>query len=88
MVIRAGETLTIPADQVVPGDLAVLETGQKVPADMRIISCSNLRVDKALLTGMYACMCVCIYSSFAFVWIVQASSKSQSLHFCSAFSQC
>ncbi len=42
---------TIPAADVVPGDIILLETGDKVPADVRIISSINLEVDESMLTG-------------------------------------
>lgn len=50
-VIRSGRTTVIPAEQVVPGDLVVLEAGDRVPADSAIIECNNLQVDESLLTG-------------------------------------
>lgn len=50
-VIRSGKAGIIPAEQVVPGDLIILETGDRIPADAAIIECSNLQVDESLLTG-------------------------------------
>lgn len=50
-VIRGGEHLTIPAAELVPGDLVILETGDYVPADVRIIESVNLKVEEAALTG-------------------------------------
>jgi magnesium-transporting ATPase (P-type) len=50
-VIRDGRRLTIPAEELVPGDLVLLESGGKVPADMRLVRAKNLRVQEALLTG-------------------------------------
>lgn len=50
-VIREGKILTIPAVDLVPGDLAILETGDYVPADMRITESVNLKVEEAALTG-------------------------------------
>ena len=50
-VIRRGEEVEISAREVVPGDIAVLRTGDKIPADCRLIEEMNLRVDEAPLTG-------------------------------------
>ncbi|MCX8129091.1 MAG: calcium-translocating P-type ATPase, SERCA-type [Clostridia bacterium] len=50
-VIRDGELLDIPAEQIVPGDLVVLETGDRVPADATLIEANSLQLDEALLTG-------------------------------------
>ncbi len=50
-VIRDGRRATIRADRVVPGDIVLLEAGDRVPADLRLIRARNLRVDEAILTG-------------------------------------
>ena len=50
-VIRDGSRLTIPSDEVVPGDVVILETGNYVPADMRLVESFNLRIEEASLTG-------------------------------------
>lgn len=50
-VIRGGEEMEIPARDIVPGDIVVLRTGDKVPADCRLVEEMNLRVDEAPLTG-------------------------------------
>jgi magnesium-transporting ATPase (P-type) len=49
--VRGGETRMIPAEDVVPGDIVLLESGDKVPADLRLIETKNLRTDEAALTG-------------------------------------
>ena len=49
--IRGGETRMIPADQLVPGDVVLLESGDKVPADLRLADAKNLRTEEAALTG-------------------------------------
>src|SRR5215468_3032052 len=50
-VVRGGETRMIPAEQLVPGDVVLLESGDKVPADLRLIEVKNLRTEEAALTG-------------------------------------
>jgi magnesium-transporting ATPase (P-type) len=50
-VIRQGKRQSIPAEQIVPGDLVVLRAGDKVPADLRLIETRELRADEAMLTG-------------------------------------
>ncbi|MCL2341342.1 MAG: HAD-IC family P-type ATPase [Proteobacteria bacterium] len=50
-VIRDGRTMTVPAAELVPGDLVVLAAGDSVPADMRLVALKNLRVEEAALTG-------------------------------------
>ena len=50
-VIREGRQITIPARELVPGDIVLLETGNYVPADIRLIEAVNLRVEEAALTG-------------------------------------
>lgn len=51
VVIRDGKQVKIDAKDVVPGDVLVLETGEKVPADSRLIDASNLEAQEAALTG-------------------------------------
>jgi P-type Ca2+ transporter type 2C len=50
-VRRGGETLEIPADQVVPGDIVLVEAGDRVPADGRLIKAATVEIDEAALTG-------------------------------------
>jgi sodium/potassium-transporting ATPase subunit alpha len=49
--IRSGKESEIPAEEVVPGDLIRLAEGDKVPADLRLIESSTLKVNNAALTG-------------------------------------
>ena len=50
-VIRAGHQQTVKAEELVPGDVIVLEAGDAVPADARLIECASLKVEEAALTG-------------------------------------
>ena len=50
-VVRDGHQLTVKAEALVPGDVIVLEAGDAVPADARIIECASLKVEEAALTG-------------------------------------
>ncbi|TAN70311.1 MAG: calcium-translocating P-type ATPase, PMCA-type [Methylobacter sp.] len=50
-VRRDSRTIELPADRLVPGDIVILEPGDKIPADGRIISCHTLEVDESALTG-------------------------------------
>jgi magnesium-transporting ATPase (P-type) len=49
--LRAGEPRMIAAETLVPGDVVLLESGDKVPADLRLAEAKNLRVEEAALTG-------------------------------------
>lgn len=50
-VWRGGHLQEIPARDLVPGDIVVLETGNRVPVDGRVIECADLRTQEAALTG-------------------------------------
>ncbi len=50
-VIRDGKEIEIPARELVPGDIVLLRTGDKIPADSRLITAVNLRTEEAPLTG-------------------------------------
>ncbi len=50
-VIRDGEQIEIPAEQLVPGDIILLAAGDRIPADARLIQEANLRTEEAALTG-------------------------------------
>lgn len=50
-VLRDGRRVSVPASQLVPGDIVFLETGNYVPADVRLVEAVNLRIEEAALTG-------------------------------------
>jgi Ca2+-transporting ATPase len=51
LVLRNGTISSIPASLLVVGDIVILEAGQIVPADLRLIESANLKVEEAALTG-------------------------------------
>src|SRR3989338_11492977 len=50
-VLRGGNELIVADSETVPGDIIILQEGEKVPADARVIAATNLKVDEAALTG-------------------------------------
>ncbi len=51
LVIRDGKEVRVPATELVPGDVYLLYTGDKIPADARLLEASNLKIEEAALTG-------------------------------------
>ena len=51
LVRRDGREYEIPSEQLVPGDIVFLEAGRQVPADLRLLSAVNLKVEESALTG-------------------------------------
>ncbi len=50
-VRRDNHMTSLPAEELVPGDIVFLQSGDKVPADMRMLKVKDLRIDEAMLTG-------------------------------------
>ena len=50
-VLRDGERCSIDSTSLVPGDIVLLEAGDRIPADLRLIETASLRVEEAILTG-------------------------------------
>lgn len=50
-VLREGARMTVAAEELVEGDCVLLEAGDRVPADLRLLRASNLRLDESMLTG-------------------------------------
>ena len=50
-VVRDGRERTVESEQLVPGDLVLIEAGEKIPADIRLLRQTELRVDESALTG-------------------------------------
>jgi len=50
-VLRDGRRTTVPGDELVPGDIVLLEAGDKVPADLRLSGCRGMSIQEAILTG-------------------------------------
>ncbi len=50
-VVRAGQKQTVSSTDLIPGDLVLLQSGDKVPADLRLLSGRELQIDESTLTG-------------------------------------
>ena len=50
-VVRGGEQLDVPSSEIVVGDIVVLEAGDSVPADCRILESASMKIEEAALTG-------------------------------------
>ena len=50
-VVRDGLRKTVPGEELVPGDIVLLEAGDKVPADLRLLRAHGLQIQEAILTG-------------------------------------
>lgn len=50
-VLRDGLHLMVPASEIVPGDIIIIESGNRVPADALLIETNNLNIDESMLTG-------------------------------------
>lgn len=50
-VVRDGSKVDVDAKELVPGDIVIIESGLKIPADLRIIESNNLRINESVLTG-------------------------------------
>ncbi len=51
VVLRDGQRATIPADELVPGDVVLMQSGDKVPADLRLFRVKSLQIQESVLTG-------------------------------------
>ena len=50
-VLRDGRRLTVPAESLVVGDVVLIEAGDRIPADLRVLRATSLRIEEAVLTG-------------------------------------
>ena len=50
-VIRDGKQLSLPSSELVPGDIVLLEAGDSVPADCRVLESASMKIEEAALTG-------------------------------------
>lgn len=50
-VLRGGQPQPVPAADLVPGDIVLLEAGNQIPADLRLLEAAQLKVDESTLTG-------------------------------------
>ncbi len=51
LVLRSGQRLSVPSEDLVPGDVVILNQGDKAGADLRLIQSYNIEVEEAILTG-------------------------------------
>src|SRR5210317_1384435 len=51
MVLRDGHKMTVKVEDIVPGDVVFLHSGDKVPADLRMFQVKDLQIEEAALTG-------------------------------------
>lgn len=51
VVKRNGKTFEIPSEEVVPGDIVVIDAGRYIPCDLRLIESANLKIEESALTG-------------------------------------
>lgn len=51
LVRRSGEIFEVDSEELLPGDIVILETGRYIPADLRLIESANLKIDESALTG-------------------------------------
>lgn len=50
-VLRDGNRITVPAESLVPGDIVFIASGDKIPADLRMLDVRSLKIEEAILTG-------------------------------------
>jgi len=51
IVLRGGKEIEIPSKKIVPGDIIILRTGEKIPADCLVLEAKELKINEAVLTG-------------------------------------
>jgi Ca2+-transporting ATPase len=51
LVRRGGKVMEIPSEELVPGDIVLLDAGRYIPADLRLIESANLQIEESALTG-------------------------------------
>lgn len=51
LVIRDGKKIEVNVENLVPGDIVILDSGNRVPADLRLIEAINMKIDESMLTG-------------------------------------
>jgi P-type E1-E2 ATPase len=59
LVVRGGQMETVEAETLVVGDIVVLRNGARVPADLRLITCTDLKLETSAMTGIHVPVCAC-----------------------------
>ncbi len=52
MCVRDGQTIKIDAESLVKGDVVLMRTGGRVPADVRLLACTDLKLETSSFTGI------------------------------------
>ena len=55
LVVRQGRQMSIHSGELVPGDIVLLQAGDRIAADLRLIAVKNLHCDESALTGKFSC---------------------------------
>ncbi|MDD6810987.1 MAG: cation-translocating P-type ATPase [Lachnospiraceae bacterium] len=81
MVIRDGKTMKVPAEELVTGDIVILETGNRVPADLRLLDTQGMQIEESTLTGESAP----VEKNAAYVEVAQGDNSCENMAYMSTY---